>query len=671
MSKYVMTADAVQEKYGIDLITAETLRSGLIEVTRQMHESLVAGAFSNAVREAMDCGVCIHLVTPDGSEMVAITEGCTHFAFTHQHAVNMIVSEYGLENLGPGDTLFCNDPWRGSIHFPDINFVRAVFWKGKPLFILSDASHFIDTGGAVAGGFNQKAKVYYEEGIRIPPTLIMSNDKPVRSSVNLLIENSRTPNHTLGDLRALFGTLRVGEARLLGLLEKYGAEPVVAASKYTLDLAERRMRKGISEMPDGTWEAEEYMDDDGLGTEPVLLKASITVKGDNMEIDFSGTERQSLGATTTMWIEAGRCLIGPKLILDPLSPMNAGAYRPFHVLLPAGSVVCGLPPKSQSQHLDVGTKVATLMTRAMCRALPTRSIAPDAGVSGVYIIQGQDSRPGKNNMPWGLVLMAGESWGGTQHNDGISFAMSPIFNCHESVVEYMEKEAPLIAWEAGAITIDSAGPGEYRSGYSPYYTFESVNDSEITPILDRAKIIAPGETGGGAGISTFSFFIDKAPDECVSSWNGIVPGELTRPKFGIFNESGVYDADHGKFGLNCILQTCKPTAFPLKAGQVVRYQSASAGGFGSPLERDPKNVHRDVWNELLSIHAAENFYGVIIDKKTLKINDKATAKKRSELRKLQAEGSWKAPIGYPRNWPVSLEDFSKMVAESTTTTNPY
>ncbi|MBI5921817.1 MAG: hydantoinase B/oxoprolinase family protein [Betaproteobacteria bacterium] len=670
MKTYAMTADEVEEKYGIDLITAETLRSGMIEVTRQMHESLVAGAFSNAVREAMDCGVCIHLVGDEGSEMVATTEGCTQFAFTHQHMVNMMVSEYGLENLGPGDTIFTNDPWRGGIHLPDMNFVRPVYWEGKPVFILSDASHFIDTGGAVAGGFNQKARVYFEEGVRIPPTLIVSNDVPVRSAVNLMIENTRTPVHTLGDLRALIGTLRVGELRLRALLEKYGVEKVIAAAKYTLDLAERRMRKAIAEMPDGTWEAEEFMDDDALGTDPVKLKVAFTVKGDQAEIDFSGTERQSLGATTTMWIEATRCLIGPKLILDPIHPMNAGAARPFHILLPAGSVVCGLPPKSQCQHLEVATKVGSLMVRVLSRALPEKSIAPDAGVSGVFVIQGIDPRPAKKGMPWGLVLMGGESWGGTQKGDGISFCMTPVFNCHECVVEYMEKESPMINWEMG-ITIDSAGVGKFRGGYSPFYTFEALGNAEITPIIDRAKIIPSGEAGGGAGMSTYGTYINKGPNGEILNWNGIVPADSLQPHFGIFNEKRGFDMEGGTFGLNCILQTCKPTAFPLEPGKIVRYQSACAGGFGNPLERDPELVRKDVWNELLSIDFAAMAYGIVIDPKSLEVNVEASKKKRAELLKLQANGKWEPPLAYPRNWPVSLSDFSDRVSHDSTTTSPY
>ena len=122
-----MTAEEVEAEYGIDLITAETLRHAFVEATRHMHGTLLRSSFSNIIRDGMDFGVCVHLVNDDGTtEMLAITEGCTQFAFTHQHMTNMVLDEYGIENLGPGDTLVCNDAFRGGIHFGDLNFFRVI-----------------------------------------------------------------------------------------------------------------------------------------------------------------------------------------------------------------------------------------------------------------------------------------------------------------------------------------------------------------------------------------------------------------------------------------------------------------------------------------------------------------------------------------------------------------
>lgn len=168
---FFKTADEVRAEYGVDLITAETLRNGFIEATRQMFGTLLRSSFSNIIRDGMDFGVCVHLVNDDGTtEMVAITEGCTQFAFTHQHMTNMVLAEYGIENLGPGDTLVCNDAFRGGIHFGDLNLFRVVHDDdGRPAFVVSDAAHLFDIGGPAPGGFNTSATNIYEEGLRIPP----------------------------------------------------------------------------------------------------------------------------------------------------------------------------------------------------------------------------------------------------------------------------------------------------------------------------------------------------------------------------------------------------------------------------------------------------------------------------------------------------------------------
>ncbi len=225
-NQFFMTAEDVQADYGVDLITAETLRNGFVEATRHMHGTLLRSSFSNIIRDGMDFGVCVHLVNDDGTtDMVAITEGCTQFAFTHQHMTNMVLDEYGIENLGPGDTLICNDEWRGGIHFGDLNLFRVIHdEEGKPAFVVSDAAHVFDIGGPVAGGFNTAATTMYEEGLRISPTLITSEDRPVRSMFNLLLENTRSPLHMIGDVRALLGTLRAGEDRVRQLMERYGTE---------------------------------------------------------------------------------------------------------------------------------------------------------------------------------------------------------------------------------------------------------------------------------------------------------------------------------------------------------------------------------------------------------------------------------------------------------------
>lgn len=653
-----MTAKEVEGQYGIDLVTAETLRAGLIEVTRHMYRALKRSAFSNAVRELQDFGVCVHLVEgDDGTELVSITEGCTHFAFTQPHMSNFVIDEWGIDNLGPGDTLICNDPWRGSIHMPDVNLFRPVFWKGEPLFVLSDASHLIDIGGPVAGGFNNAATEFYAEGLRIPPMLITSGDKPVRSTMALILENTRTPMHNLGDLRALFGTMKVGEGRLLALLERYGKEKVIAGSRYTLDLAERRMRAAIEAIPDGVYEAEEWIDDDGLGDEPLRLHASARVAGGAVEIDFSGTDRQPLGSLTTCWEETNRVLIGPKMILDPNHPMNSGMFRAFHVLAPAGCVMMGLPPTSNSQHTEMGTKICALSVKLFGSMVDkSRAVAADGGTTHAYIVGGIDNRPGREGTPFGVVVAEGIGWGGTAVQDGISFCGPPIYGISSSVVELMERDGP-IAIRGIDLVMDGAGAGQFRSGYSNTVLIECTHGVVyLSMVLDSGRFVREGSGGGGSGMTSYMFKVKKNPDNSIPIVNGIIPLDHLEPLVGKFNERGEPDPENGEWGRGAQFRTTKLTGYPLHEGEVLLIIAATGGGYGNPLARDVRLVRSDVWNERMSVGAAERIYGVVLDHKTLEIEENATAEMRERMNVQQQRQEWKIPVSVLDPWPKTWQE---------------
>lgn len=656
-ASFFASAKDIEATYGLDLTTAEIIRSGLIETSRHMRTTLVRGAFSNVVREVLDFGVSVHRVAEDQTtEMVSVTEGCTHFAFTHPHMVNMILDEWGVENLGPGDTLVCNDSWRGSIHFPDINLVRPVFVDGELAFVLSDASHFVDIGGPVPGGFNSQATSMYEEGLRIPPTLITSGDVPVRSTINLILENVRTPVHALGDIRALFGTLKVGERRLLDLVDTYGLERIKAACAYTLDLAERRMRQALSEVPDGTYASEIYLDDDGSNTDvpPLRLQASVRVADTHAEIDFSGTDRQALAATTTCWEETNRCLVGAKVTLDPRHPMNSGAMRPFHVVAPAGSLVMGLPPTSQSMHTELGTKGASLMLDIFGQMLPDRAVAPDCGSTGSVVYNGTDTRPGRGGRPFGGVTCSGGAWGGTPTGDGISHNTSPIFMTSCTNVEYLERDTPLLVRGMSA-SIDAAGAGTYRSGYPAWVAFESLSeDTVLSFLLDSGRFPPAGLRGGGSGMTAFLMELDLEGAKGFSQWNGLMPLEHVRPVAGCFSDGGQPTPGEG-WGKGEAM-TLKLSALPLRRGRAIVCYQASGGGYGSPLEREPELVRLDVWNELVSTSFAHDVYGVVLDEATLKVDQDATARLRNEI----AQETWEPPPAHYRAWPQTLADLEEL-----------
>ncbi|MGH7487435.1 MAG: hydantoinase B/oxoprolinase family protein, partial [bacterium] len=402
--------------------------------------------------------------------------------------------------------------------------------------------------------------------------------------------------------------LRAGESRLRQLLDQYGTKAVQSAARYAIDLAERRMRRALLEVDDGDYEAAEYFDDDGVGPDPVRVQVAVRVRGDEAEIDFSGTDRQPLGPLTTCWEETARSIIGPKMILDPKHPMNAGAMRPFQVLLPAGSAVLGLPPTSHSQHGEMGARIGALMLRVMSRAVPAKGVAPDTGTSGMMLLYGTDDRPGREGQPFGTGLMLGEGWGGTQVSDGISFCQFALANCRQSSIELVEKELPVIWWDYG-ITIDAAGSGEFRGGFAAAYTIEILSPSTCTLLFEHARFPAEGEAGGGAGMPSYGMLIEKDDRGSPVSWNGILPAERFTPIFGIFDAQGRPDPIGGEWARGAEETTGKLNAYPLEPGQIIRLYVGAPGGYGDPLSRDPARVLRDVANERVTLREAKDAYG--------------------------------------------------------------
>ncbi len=644
-----LTAGDIERTYGIDLVTAERIRLTLIGTTRVMHRTLMRGAFSVATRDFMDMSCALHAVTEAGIEMAAVTEGCTQHAFIMQQQANMLVDEWGPDSFSAGDVLLCNDSFRGAIHQADVTLLRPIYFEGELLFYAQDASHLIDMGGPAAGGFWNGARDLYEEGLRIPPVLLYSQDQPVRSTFNLLIENTRTAFHNFGDIRALYGALTIGE-RLLGeMVERHGLAVVRAGARYAMDYCERSMRAGISTIPAGTYSAEDFLDDDGIEMQPIRLRAAVISRGtDSIEIDLSGTERQPEGNLGTGWADIGRCVLGMKMIVDPATPVNSGTFRPIDVIAAPGSIFCALPPTSISNHMETGTRGLELVAKATGDAVPDRQIAPGSGTSFLPTFAGSDSRDGRGGSPWATYFLPGGGWGGWKGGDGISFCAVPNGNCRSPVIEHLEAEIPLIVWEHEAM-IDSAGPGEFRGGLGAYLTVEVLDEAEFTLSGDRVKISNKGVRGGlGAGLG-HAFLIKRAGDRLWPNSSGVVPAAYIIPLCGKFSADGTPDPINGRSDGLAIYPHAKFSNHRLPKGAIVRITIPGGAGYGDPLDRDVQLVAADVRNEWVTPEAAMLFYGVAIDPATGAPDQTETARIRA-ARKLQGSDSVQFQFGFCPTW---------------------
>ncbi len=632
-----------------DIIDLETVRYGLIEVARDMHQALMRSAFSPIVRDINDCTSAIHMRTNNGWEMVASYEGCMQHAFTSQHICNFTMGEWDEERLEDGDVILVNDPWRGAIHASDINILRPVRINGRAEFVLHSTSHVVDLGGPIPGGFANGVQTSFEEQLKFPPTLLYAGGVPVRPVFNYLLENVRVPASVLGDVRALNGCLAVGERRLRELVGKYSYEKVRAGAAYGVEMTETAMRAGIATIPDGDYRAEDEIDEDGVVDTPVPIVLTLKKRGDSIEVDYSGTGRQPLGNVGTAWCEATRCIEGIKFIVDPSSPVNSGTLRPVEALLPPGSAVCSLPPSSVSNHVDIGGRIVNLVTQALAQAVGDRAIACDSGTLGMLTLGGVDDRPGHVGTPWASFALAGGGWGATWKGDGLTFCTLAIGNCRTSVQEHVERESPLVVMQH-EIMPDSGGAGLHRGGSGAIYMISALSETVITVTGDRTRIGTPGVKGGGRGMPFYGWFFsdfDPAQPFDVLDLRG------AEPLFGVFDQDGMPNPDHGSFGRGARYHSAKVSGIVLKPGQAIRVIIGGGGGWGDPLDRPAEKVLGDVLDDLHTRRYAENAYGVVFSPDGRSVDATATATRREELAAAQRQESWTIPTACPLDWRLS------------------
>jgi N-methylhydantoinase B len=610
-----------------------------------MLNSLMRSAFSPVCRDILDCTAVIHMRTDEGWEAAALWEGCMQHAFTAPHIANFVMDDWDIDRMEPGDVIFTNDPWRGTIHQSDVNLFRPVFVDGRVEFLLQSTSHLVDLGGAIPGGFSNGTQTHFEEQLKLPPTLLYANEVAVRPTFNFILENNRVPQMVLGDLRALYGCLVVGERQLLDLVTRGGLEKVREAGRYAIEATEASMRRGIASIPDGDYTAEDFLDEDGVTDEPIPVNVTVKVRGDSMEIDFSGSGRQPLGNCGTAWAEASRCIEAVKLMVDPTTPVNSGTLRPIETLLPAGSVVQVLPPSSCSNHADIGARAINVVTQALGQAME-ESFAPDTGTAVVISAGGIDTRPGHEGTPWGAFALTGGGWGGTWKGDGVSFCVIPIGNCRTSVQEHVEIESPLVVVQHEML-VDTAGAGKFRGGLGAVYSIFAESDTFVTITADRVRMGAPGSDGGGAGTPSYGWYVEKFD---LSRHSDPLDLRDAEPLFGMFDEQGRPDPNHGEFCRGARYQTGKFSNLLLKAGDALRFVIGGGGGWGDPLERDPQHVLEDVRNGLVSPDGAQLVHGVVVGDGELDVA--ATEARRAELAARREAGTWSVPTAAPLTWTI-------------------
>jgi N-methylhydantoinase B len=477
-----------------DPIDLAVFKSATRSVAEEMGAALRRTAFSPNIKERRDYSCAIF----DGSgQLIAMGDHMPVHLGSMAMSVRAVVDAL---SLGAGDIAILNDPFAGGTHLPDITMVQPVFIASTeaPLFYVSARAHHADVGGRYPGSMGLCHEIA-EEGIRIPAVKLVKNGKQNHDLLRTILNNVRTPEERAGDLAAQMGACRVGEARLQELMTRYGGEKVQKLCAELLDYSERLMRAELAAMPAGTYAAEDFLDDDGFGRDPIriFVTVEIDVASASARVDFSGSSPQvasSMNAVFAITYSATYYVF--RCLLPEDAPANAGLMRPISVLAPERSIVnASFPAAVAAGNVETSQRIVDVLLRALAQAIPNRIPAASSGTMNNLTIGGIDPRTGKLFAYYETI--AG-GMGARPIADGLMGVHTHMTNSLNTPVEALEYAYPLrvrrYCYRPG-----SGGQGKFRGGDGLIREIELLADAQVSLLSDRRKFQPYGLAGGEPG----------------------------------------------------------------------------------------------------------------------------------------------------------------------------
>lgn len=546
----------------MDPITFELIQARLGAATDEMAISLRQAAFSAAAREMMDFSTAICDLA---GRTIAQGVGLAIQLGLIPASLPQIVATTE-EPWADGDVLLLNHPYVCGAHLNDLMAVSPIFLGPRHIGFAATILHHLDVGGRVPGSIAADNRQIFEDGLQIHPTKIMRAGEWDEDVVAIFCANVRTPEENMGDLRAQIAALRRGERELREVCITWGVDTVQeyfeAVQRYSADLA----RKEIAALPDGEFSFEDWIDEDGLGSTPVLIRATIRVRGDQLTVDYGGSAGQRecginspLNSTRSITYAAVRGAIGRPI------PENSGFYDAIEITAPERSIVNAQRPVAIGSRGLTLYRVADALFGALAQLVPNRVGAAGDGGALMLVISGRTAS-GKTFVMLDLVSAG---WGGRPNADGLEAAPHIGVNHANTPVEVIEAEFPIRIEQYGFVP-DTGGPGKFRGALSTVRGYTMLDDVVCVVRSDRQRVRPWGLAGGHEG----------APSRILLVSAG---GEITELPTKI--------------------------VIPISAGQTLRYVSPSGGGWGDPAQRDPALVERDLVDGKVSLEHARSVYG--------------------------------------------------------------
>ena len=497
-------------KRGYDPIKLEVFKNLFASVAEEMGVALCRTGHSPNIKERRDYSCAVF----DGrGEMVA------QAAHIPVHLGSMplaVTSAIGGRRVGPGDTVVLNDPYRGGTHLPDMTLISPVFGdeNPSPLFFVANRAHHADVGGMAPGSMAVATEIF-QEGIRIPPVMLVREGILNRDIFDLLLANVRTPVEREGDLEAQLAANETGRRRLLEIVARYGAGETLHYMAELKTYAERMTREAIRRIPDGCYSFEDYLDDDGITTEPIRITVAVTVSGDQAVTDFTGTSPQVAGSINAVYaVTLSAVFYVFRCLVDFEIPSNAGCMIPLTVIAPEGTVVNAMPPAAVAGgNVEMSQRIVDVLLGALAKALPDRIPAASAGTMSNLMIGGFDPERGRNFAYYETI--AG-GMGARPTRDGMDAVQTHMTNTRNTPIEALEHAYPLqvLRYE---IRRGSGGQGKYRGGDGIRRDIRLLTDAAVGLLSDRRRFRPYGLQGGTSGQGGESILVTSSGERSLDS----------------------------------------------------------------------------------------------------------------------------------------------------------
>ena len=557
---------------GVDPITLEVVCEGLIAIVREMRATVIRASYSPVIWD-MDDFSCA-LFDPLG-QMIAQSDDHPGHVLPMPWSVRCAMEDFEGD-LRPGDVILLNDAYRGGTHLNDVTMLYPLFDGDELIIFPAVRAHWSDVGGGAPGSYSGLNTNIYQEGVRIPPIKIVEEGRLNRAAMALLLNNMRLPEDRRGDFNASLGACRIAEGRIRKLLAKYGRKTVLDCITLNLDRSERRLRARIATLPRGEYVFEDYLEfyQEG-GFDPVLMRLTLTIAGDEIVADFAGSSPQVPGVVNSTLATTGAgVLVAVKAVLDPEGPINQGTFRPIRLQAPEASIVDVKLDAPAGAHGEVRKRAVSVMLGALAQVVPELVSGDLCGTSFPNAMGGRDERRQRDYVYY--EAPAGGN-GAFLEGDGASAWGNIDFGNVRTIqsAEALESGMPLHI-ERSELRCDSGGEGRTRGGLGLRRELRLLEgEARYSVLSDRAVLPPFGVAGAGSA----------------------APVKVSLRRDGA-------EVDFATPG--------KVTGVAIGAGDIVVMQSAGGGGYGDPLERDPERVREDVRAGYVSLERARRGYGVVL-----------------------------------------------------------